>query len=153
MISVVSSLIASAYDVSDGEVSVRNPGRYLIATTAERERLEELGRPHIQLPDLVAVLTLMSDASGPFPYRLTCALVHPEGEVAGGLLSNDYTWADGKRFDRVTVRLTGQIPFFETGGVYSVRFLCDGVPLCDMPLPIFWEDDLTTAAEESQLAS
>jgi hypothetical protein len=79
--------------------------------------------------------------------------VHPEGEVAGGLLSNDYTWPEGKRFERVTVRLSGQIPFFETGGVYNVRFLCDGVPLCEIPLPIFWEDDLTQATQESQLAS
>jgi hypothetical protein len=143
LVSVLSSLIASDCANDPNGVIVTNPGRALFSPARERERLRELGCPSIRLPDLVAVLTLLSDVPGPFSYRLSCVMVAPNGEVAGPMQMQDFSWRDGQRVERVSLRLGGQIRFFETGGIYKVRFLFDGTPLCEVPLPIFWDDMLS----------
>src|SRR5687767_10561871 len=135
MISVLSSVIASDCASDEHGVVVRNPGRALFSPAAERERLRLEGSPSIRLPRLIAVITLLSDLPGPFDYRLTCALTAPEGEVDGSLQSVDFHWPEDQRIERVSVNLDGRIPFFEVGGVYKVRFLLNGDPLCEIPLP------------------
>ncbi len=151
MITVLSSFLAADCTSDDAGVVVRNPGRALVSLSEERERLRALGGPFILLPELVAVLTLLSDQHGPFDYRLSCAFVSPDGEVHGVIQTADFAWPAGKRVERVSVRLAGQIRFFESGGVYHIRFLLDGAPLCQVPLPIFWDDAVPTAelAEEA----
>ena len=148
-ISSISGFLAGDYQVIDGVLQVTNPGRFLISPASERERLRSLGSPAIHLPSLVAVLRLMSDRPGPFSYRLSCFLMQPSGHPGGAMQMNDFEWQEGSRFDRVTIRLEAQIPFFEFGGVYAVKFLIDGEPLCDIPLPIYWDDEMVpeTAAK------
>ena len=65
----------------------------------------------------------------------------PEGEIEGLMQTVTFRWPEDELVERVSVRLSGQIRFFETGGIYHVRFLFDGDPLCTIPLPIYWEDD------------
>jgi hypothetical protein len=153
VISVLSSFIAGECDSSDGGVVVRNPGRALISPPHERERLRALKQRSISLPELVAVLTLHSDLRGPFDYRLTCAFVSPHGQIEGSIQTVTFQWPDGQRVERVSVRLEGQIRFFERGGIYRVRFLFNGEPLCEIPLPIFWDDAGLVALPEEEAAS
>jgi hypothetical protein len=154
-ISSISSFLASDYEVTNGVLSVINPGRFLISPASERERLRELGCPAIHLPPLVAVLRLMSDRPGPFAYRLSCFFTQPNGRSGSGMQMNDFEWPADQRFDRVTIRLETQIPFFERGGIYNVKFLVDGEPLCEIPLPVFWDDEMvresTTAGSQEPL--
>jgi hypothetical protein len=149
VIAVLSSFIAGECDTSDGGVVVRNPGRALVAPQRERERLRSLRKRSIQLPELVALLTLHSDVRGPFDYRLTCAVIAPNGQIEGHIQTLSFHWSDGQNIERISVRLEGRIRFFEDGGIYRVRFLFNGEPLCEIPLPIVWEEaGLAVASEE-----
>ena len=153
MISVLSSFIAGECDSTDGGITVRNPGRALVSPPRERERLRAMRQSAISLPDLVAVLTLHSELRGPFDYRLTCAFVSPHGEIEGSIQTVSFQWPEGQRVERVSVRLEGRIRFFERGGIYRVRFLFNGEPLCEIPLPIFWDDAGLVALSEEEAAS
>jgi hypothetical protein len=143
VISVISSFIATDCRIEERDVVVANPGRTLITSSTERERLRELGRAGIELPKLVAVLTLLSNERGPFTYKLSSALIDPAGAVVGPMNTLEFVWPDGKAVDRISIRLTGKIDFFECGGIFMLRFLLDGAPLCEVPLPILWDDQLT----------
>jgi hypothetical protein len=145
VISVLSSLIASECLADEAGVIVRNPGRALFSPPEERERLRTLGSPSVQLPELFAVLTLLSDVPGPFEYRLSCAFLSPEGEIAGPMQTSTFRWHEQQRIERLSIKLAGQVEFFEEGGIYRLLFLCDGSPLCEIPLPIFWSDQVRDA--------
>ena len=155
MISVISSFIGTDCRVEEREVVVANPGRTLITSSAERERLRGLGCPGIELPELVAVLTLLSNERGPFHYKLSSALIDPCGGVVGPMNTLDFIWPEGKAVDRISMRIFGKIDFFECGGIFKLRFLLDGDPLCEVPLPILWDDQLKDlfAGESSEASS
>jgi hypothetical protein len=141
VIELLSSFIASECSSNEKGLVVRNPGRALFSSVSERERLRALGSPFIQLPDLVAIITLISDRPGPFDYRLSSAFVCPDGEVGGPMETMTFRWQESQRVERISVKLGGHVRFFEQGGLFRVRFLLNGEPLCDIPLPIFWDED------------
>jgi hypothetical protein len=137
---VLSSFIAGEIDNSEGEgIVIRNPGRVLSAPASERERLRSRGRPIINLPQLAASLSLYSTEQRGEAYRLSFAFISPGGDVIGQLQSRDFVWGRTP-LERISLRLDGQISFFEEGGIYRLRFLFNGEPLCEIPVPIDWDD-------------
>lgn len=141
MVTVLSSFLAAeCLESDDSSLMIFNPGRAFSAPGSERERLRAAGKQYVGLPDLVAVLSLYSRQYRGRDYKLSFAFVAPDGEVIGGLQSKDFTWPN-EPVERISLRLDGRVRFFEEGGIYRIRFLFNGDPLCEIPLPITWEDN------------
>lgn len=93
----------------------------------------------LRLPDFKAVLTLWGGESGQ-SFKLSGALTYPAGGPSARMPVHDYTWPIGSVSMRITINFPEARIDVKADGVYKIKFLIDGQPLIELPLPILWPE-------------
>jgi len=140
-IQIMAAILArEAYRDEKGRFHIIDPVCSISIPSPLREQLRASGEETIkaQLPDCVAVLTLWGGQQGE-KYNLSAGLTYPDGSSTV-LPPQHFTWgAEGTT--TLTIEMKGELGF-KKSGIYKIKLLLNGRPAGQLPLPVFWEDDL-----------
>ncbi len=133
-------LAQKTYTDDAGLIHIVSPISLIPVPVASRRQFEKSGKTHIvvRLPECVAVLSLWGGNPGD-KFTITGSLVYPSGDSAPGPVEHN-EWPDSVALTKA-LPIEGEVPF-EKGGIYKFKFLIDGEPVGELPLAIYWEDEL-----------
>lgn len=136
------TLVQDCYEDKEGRFHMVNLVGPIVMPYEARERLRSgsVRSVKARLPDFKVVLVLWGGEPGQV-FKLSGALTYPAGGPSARMPVNERTWPVDNQSMRIVINFPEARFDVKDAGVYKLKFLIDGQPLTELPLPILWPTD------------